>query len=205
MFSRILIANRGEIALRVIRAAHELGVETVAVYSKGDEGAPYLDLANEAICIGPPASTQSYLDIPRILAAAEVCNVEAIHPGYGFLAERAHFAEVCDECNITFIGPPAKVISDCGDKANAKALAISAGVPVVPGSDGIVANEDEAVRIAGDIGYPVIVKASAGGGGRGIRVANNEMALRKGYQSAQAEATAAFDDGSMYVEKFFFM
>jgi acetyl-CoA carboxylase, biotin carboxylase subunit len=202
MFRRILIANRGEIALRVIRACHELGVEAVAVYSQGDEGAPYLQQADEAICIGPPPSSHSYLDIPRILSAAEVTDVEAIHPGYGFLSERAHFAEVCEDCGITFIGPPSKVISDCGDKANAKALALAAGVPVVPGSDGIVPTVEEACEIAAKFGYPVIVKATAGGGGRGMRVAHNEMALRKGYVSAQAEAAAAFDDGSVYLEKF---
>ncbi len=202
MFRRILVANRGEIALRVIRAAHELGVETVAVYSKGDEGAPYLDLADEAICIGPAASALSYLDIPRIIAAAEVGDVEAIHPGYGFLAENAHFAEVCRSCNVTFIGPPAEVIANCGDKARAKELARSAGVPVVPGSEGTVDNVEEATRIAAEIGYPVIVKAVSGGGGRGMRVAHNEVSLRSGFSSAQAEAAAAFNDGTVYVEKF---
>jgi acetyl-CoA carboxylase, biotin carboxylase subunit len=202
MFRRILIANRGEIALRVIRAAHELGVEAVAVYSKGDEGAPYLDLADDAICIGPAPSAQSYLDIPRIMAAAEIADVDAIHPGYGFLAENAHFAEVCADCDITFIGPSAEVIGGCGDKAAAKALAISAGVPVVPGSDGIVETETEAINVAKEIGYPVIVKASAGGGGRGMRVAHNEMSLRSGFAAARAEAGGAFGDERVYVEKF---
>lgn len=202
MFRRILVANRGEIALRVIRAAHELGVETVAVYSKGDEGAPYLDLADEAICIGPAPSAQSYLDIPRIIAAAEVGDVEAVHPGYGFLAENAHFAEVCRSCNVTFIGPPPEVIANCGDKARAKDLARSAGVPVVPGSDGAVDSVEEASAVAAEIGYPVMIKASAGGGGRGMRVAHNEVSLRSGFAAAQSEAAAAFNDATVYVEKF---
>jgi acetyl-CoA carboxylase, biotin carboxylase subunit len=202
MFRRILVANRGEIALRVIRAAHELDCEAVVVYSKGDAGAPWLDIADESICIGPAASAQSYLDIPRILAAAEIADVEAIHPGYGFLAENAHFAEVCADCNITFIGPPASVIRRCGDKAAAKALAVSAGVPVVPGSDGAVADVEEAARIAEEIGYPVIIKATAGGGGRGMRVARNEITLRTGFVAAQNEAGAAFGNDTVYVEKF---
>lgn len=202
MFRRILVANRGEIALRVIRAAHELDCEAVVVYSQGDAGAPWLDAADESICIGPAPSAQSYLDIPRILAAAEVADVEAIHPGYGFLAENAHFAEVCADCNIVFIGPPAEVINRCGDKAAAKALAQSAGVPVVPGSDGAVADVEEAARIAEEIGYPVMIKASAGGGGRGMRVARNEITLRSGFTAAQNEAGAAFGDDTVYVEKF---
>lgn len=202
MFGRILVANRGEIALRVIRAAHELDCEAVVVYSQGDAGAPWLEAADESICIGPPASAQSYLDIPRILAAAEVADVEAIHPGYGFLAENAHFAEVCADCNIVFIGPPASVIARCGDKAAAKALAQSAGVPVVPGSDGAVADVEEAARIAEEIGYPVMIKAAAGGGGRGMRVARNEITLRSGFTAAQNEAGAAFGDDTVYVEKF---
>ena len=202
MFGRILAANRGEIALRVIRAAHELDCEAVVVYSQGDAGAPWLEAADESICIGPPASAQSYLDIPRILAAAEVADVEAIHPGYGFLAENAHFAEVCADCNIVFIGPPASVIARCGDKAAAKALAQSAGVPVVPGSDGAVADVEEAARIAEEIGYPVMIKAAAGGGGRGMRVARNEITLRSGFTAAQNEAGAAFGDDTVYVEKF---
>jgi acetyl-CoA carboxylase, biotin carboxylase subunit len=202
MFRRILVANRGEIALRIIRAAHELDCEAVVVYSKGDAGAPWLDIADESICIGPAASAQSYLDIPRILAAAEVADVEAIHPGYGFLAENSHFAEVCSDCNITFIGPPSSVISRCGDKAAAKALAVSAGVPVVPGSDGAVADVEEAASIAEVIGYPVMIKASAGGGGKGMRVARNEITLRTGFVAAQNEAAAAFGNDTVYVEKF---
>lgn len=202
MFRRILVANRGEIALRVVRAAHELGCEAVVVYSKGDEGAPWLDVADESICIGPAPSAQSYLDIPRILTAAEIADVEAIHPGYGFLAENAHFAEVCRDCGITFIGPPPEVIARCGDKAAAKALARSAGVPVVPGSPGAVADVEEAARIAEEIKYPVMIKAAAGGGGRGMRVAHNEITLRSGFTAAQNEAGAAFGDDTVYVEKF---
>lgn len=202
MFRRILVANRGEIALRIIRAAHELNCEAVVVYSKGDEGAPWLDIADESVCIGPAASAQSYLDIPRIMAAAEIADVEAIHPGYGFLAENAHFAEVCADCNITFIGPPSSVISRCGDKAAAKALAVSAGVPVVPGSDGAVADVEQAAVIADSIGYPVMIKASAGGGGKGMRVARDQAALRTGFVAAQKEAGAAFGNDTVYVEKF---
>ena len=202
MLRRILIANRGEIALRVIRACHELGIEAVAVYSTADRGSPYLDLADEAICIGPPESARSYLDIPRIISAAEIADVEAIHPGYGFLAENAHFAEVCASCNIQFIGPPAEVIASCGNKSKAKDLARQAGVPVVPGSDGPVDSVEEAVKVARGIGYPVIIKAAAGGGGRGMRVASNEVSLRHGFQQAQNEAAAAFKDPTVYIEKF---
>ncbi|KAA3607954.1 MAG: acetyl-CoA carboxylase biotin carboxylase subunit [Planctomycetota bacterium] len=202
MFRRVLIANRGEIALRVIRACQELGVESVAVYSQADAGAPYLDLADEAICIGPAEARQSYLDIPSIISAAEIADVEAIHPGYGFLAENAHFAEVCRECNIHFIGPPPEVIATCGDKSQAKHIARQAEVPVVPGSEGLVANVDEAIAIARDIGYPVMIKATAGGGGRGMRLASNEVSLVNGFHQARSEATAAFGDGSVYVEKF---
>jgi len=202
MFQRILVANRGEIALRVVRAAHDLGCEAVVVYSKGDEGAPWLQAADAAICIGPAPSAQSYLDISRVMAAADISDAEAIHPGYGFLAENAHFAEVCADAEIKFIGPPSSVIASCGDKAAAKALARSANVPVVPGSDGIVETVDDAARIAKEIGYPVIVKASAGGGGRGMRVARDDASLRSGYMAAQNEAAAAFGDGAVYVEKF---
>jgi len=202
MFGRILIANRGEIALRVIRAAHELGIEAVCVYSTADKGAPYLDIADEAICIGPAASAQSYLDIPRILSAAEIADVDAIHPGYGFLAENAKFAEMCESCGIQFIGPSPKVIHSCGDKATAKALALSADVPVVPGSVGIIDTVEEAASIATEIGYPVIIKATAGGGGRGMRVAHNEPALRNAFEQARAEAQSAFANGDCYIEKF---
>jgi acetyl-CoA carboxylase biotin carboxylase subunit len=202
MFSRILIANRGEIALRIIRACRELGVETVAVYSEADEGALPLRLADETICIGPAASRESYLNIPRIIAAAEIANVDAIHPGYGFLAENPRFAEVCASCKIGFIGPSAEVIELMGHKARAREMAVQAGVPVVPGSDGLVGDEDTAREVAGKIGYPVMVKAAAGGGGRGMRVAHSELSLLNAFASARAEAEAAFGDGSIYIEKF---
>ena len=202
MFRRILIANRGEIALRIIRAARELGVETVAVYSTADANAPYLEMADEAVCIGPPPSANSYLDIPRIISAAEVTDAEAIHPGYGFLSENAHFAEVCETCGIQFIGPPTSVIQSCGDKATAKKTAKAAGVPVVPGSDGIVESVESAAAIAKEIGYPVIVKASAGGGGRGMRVASNEPSLRNAFAQAKAEAAVSFANNEVYLEKY---
>ena len=202
MFKRILVANRGEIALRVIRAAHDLGIEAVAVYSEADRGAPYLEIADEAICIGPAASAQSYLNIPGIIAAAEIADVEAIHPGYGFLAENAHFAEVCHSCGIKFIGPSAEVIDSCGDKSKAKTTAAHAGVPVVPGSDGAVADIEEAAKIAQLIGYPVIIKAAAGGGGRGMRMAKDASVFHNCFRQAQQEAAAAFGDDTVYVEKF---
>jgi len=202
MFRRILVANRGEIALRVIRAAHELGIEAVAVFSQADRGGTWLQAADEAICIGPAESAQSYLDIARIMAAAEVADVEAIHPGYGFLAENARFAQVCAKHDIVFIGPPAEAIDSCGDKSKAKSLAKQAGVPVVPGSDGPVEDTEAATLIARSIGYPVIIKAAAGGGGRGMRVASNEPALRNAFAQAQVEALAAFKDATVYVEKF---
>lgn len=202
MFRRILVANRGEIALRIIRAAHEMGIEAVAVYSEADRGGTWLDVADEAICIGPAASAQSYLDVSRIISAAEVADVEAIHPGYGFLAENARFAEVCRSHGIVFIGPPSEAIDSCGDKSKAKAVAKRAGVPVVPGSDGPVADTDAAAAIARKIGYPVIIKAAAGGGGRGMRVASNEPALRNAFAQAQVEAQAAFKDATVYLEKF---
>src|SRR6187549_3441332 len=177
MFRRVLIANRGEIAQRVIRACRELGIETVAVYSTADADAIYLRQADDTICIGPPPSAKSYLDIPSIIAAAEVADVEAIHPGYGFLAENAHFAEVCRSCKIQFIGPEPETIAAVGNKVNARTMAKNAGVPVVPGSDGPVDEESRALSVAQTIGYPVIIKASAGGGGRGMRIARNEPSL----------------------------
>ncbi len=201
MFRRILVANRGEIALRVIRAAHEMGVEAVAVYSEADRGSTWLEAADEAICIGPAESAQSYLDVSRIISAAEVADVEAIHPGYGFLAENARFAEVCRSHGIVFIGPPSGAIDACGDKSKAKDVARRAKVPVVPGSDGPVADADQAAKIAAKIGYPVIIKAAAGGGGRGMRVASNEPALRNAFAQAQVEALAAFKDATVYLEK----
>ncbi len=202
MFRRILIANRGEIAQRIIRACREMGVETVAVYSEADAEALYLRQADETICIGPPAGAQSYLNIPAIISAAEVADVEAIHPGYGFLAENAHFAEVCRDCKIHFIGPDPETIVAVGHKANAREMALRAKVPVVQGSDGLVEDERTAVRVAGEIGYPVMVKAAAGGGGRGMRIARNEPSLINGFHSARSEAKAAFGDDSVYIEKF---
>jgi len=202
MFSRILIANRGEIALRIIRACRELGVEVVAVYSEADKDAPYLALADEAICIGPASSAKSYLNIPRIISAAEISDVEAIHPGYGFLAENVHFAEVCRECGITFIGPPVEAMQLLGDKVRARELAHRAEVPVVPGSEGAIEDDAEAMQLANSMGYPVIIKAAAGGGGRGMRVVHNDINLRSAYSSARAEAKAAFGDDTVYMEKF---
>lgn len=201
MFSRILIANRGEIALRIIRACHELGIEAVAVYSEADRGAAYLQLADEAICIGPAESAKSYLNIPRIISAAEISDVEAIHPGYGFLAENMEFARICQECGLTFIGPPVEAMELLGDKVRARKLASEANVPVVPGSDGAIESISDAMSLANKIGYPVIVKAAAGGGGRGMRVVHNDMNLRSALSAAQAEAKAAFGNGSVYLEK----
>ena len=202
MFSRILIANRGEIALRIIRAARELGVETVCVYSTADAEGPWLEYADEAICIGPGPATDSYLRIDRIISAAEVANVDAIHPGYGFLAENAHFAEVCRDCHIEFIGPSPEAMALLGDKISCKRMAKQAKTPIFPGSDGAIEEEAEAVDEARQIGYPVIVKASAGGGGRGMRIAHNEVALRAGIAAAKQEAQAAFGNGAVYIEKF---
>jgi acetyl-CoA carboxylase biotin carboxylase subunit len=202
MFSRVLIANRGEVALRVIRACHELGVEAVAVYSQADKDAGYLKLADRAICIGAAAPAKSYLNIPAIISAAEIADVDAIHPGYGFLAENAHFAEVCADCGIEFIGPSAKSMSMLGDKVQARKLAMEAKVPVVPGSDGAITDEKEAVKLANEIGYPVIIKASAGGGGRGMRVVHNDLSFKNAYNAAKNEALAAFGNGEVYLEKF---
>jgi acetyl-CoA carboxylase biotin carboxylase subunit len=201
MFSRVLIANRGEIALRVIRACHELGISAVAVFSEADRGAAYLDMADEAICIGPAVPAESYLNIPRIMSAAEITNADAIHPGYGFLAENENFAQICKECGIIFIGPPPEAMRLLGDKVEARKLAKKAGVSCVPGSDGVVEDVEQGLKIAGGIGFPVMIKAVAGGGGRGMRVAHNEMSFRSGFTSAQAEANAAFGDGSVYLEK----
>ncbi len=202
MYKRILIANRGEIALRIIRACRELGVETVAVYSEADRGAQYLRLADEAYCIGPAPARESYLDVPRIIAAAEVGNVEAIHPGYGFLAENPDFVDVCQSCQIDFIGPPLEAMRLLGDKNQARQLAQRLGVPVVPGSDGLIEDEHQALEVAHQIGFPVLIKAAAGGGGRGMRVAANDLALKNELQQAQAEAKAAFGNPSVYLEKY---
>lgn len=202
MFKRILIANRGEIALRVIRACREMGVETVAIYSQADRDASYLELADEAICVGSARAADSYLRIDQVISAAEIGNVQAIHPGYGFLSENAHFAEVCRSCNITFIGPTPEAMALVGDKNSARALARETGVPCVPGSDGIVANEQEAVTIARSIGFPVLLKATAGGGGKGMRVASNEQGLSSAWQQASAEALAAFGNPGIYIERY---
>ena len=202
MFQRILVANRGEIALRVIRACRDLGIEVVAVYSEADKDAPYLDLADEAICIGPGPAVDSYLKIPRIIAAAEISNAQAIHPGFGFLSENAHFAEVCRLCKIEFIGPPHEAMRALGDKNSARQVAKSIGVPVVPGSEGLIVDEQTALRLANEIVYPVLIKASAGGGGRGMRVARDDASLLTGLVSASQEAEKAFKDGSVIIEKY---
>ncbi len=202
MFGKVLVANRGEIALRVIRACKELGIRSVAVYSEADIDSLHVQLADEAICIGGPSSSESYLKIDRIISAAEIADVDAIHPGYGFLAENANFAEVCESCNIKFIGPSAVAIRSMGDKNAARQAAAKVGVPVCPGSDGVVENEKEALRIAQKIGYPVIIKALAGGGGRGMRIARNDPSLMQGFHAARIEAEKAFGEGGVYIEKF---
>jgi acetyl-CoA carboxylase biotin carboxylase subunit len=201
MFEKVLIANRGEIALRIIRACKELGIRTLAVYSEADVDSLHVQLADEAICIGAAPSDESYLKIDRIMSAAEVGDVDAIHPGYGFLAENAHFAEVCESCKIKFIGPPSQTIHLMGDKNSARAYARKAGVPVTPGSDGIVEDEKEAIKVAKKIGYPLMIKAVAGGGGRGMRVAHNEPKLLTGFHNARLEAEKAFGNGEVYIEK----
>lgn len=202
MFKRILVANRGEIALRVFRACRELGIETVAIFSEADRGAAYLTLADEAYCVGPPKAADSYLKIDRVISAAEIGNVQAIHPGYGFLAENAHFAEICRSCNIEFIGPSVEAMQLLGDKNAARRLAKTANVPTVPGSEGLVEGETQAITIAHEIGFPVLIKASAGGGGRGMRIALNDLALKSALQQAKAEAEAAFGNGDLYLEKY---
>ncbi|MGE3182122.1 MAG: acetyl-CoA carboxylase biotin carboxylase subunit [Phycisphaerae bacterium] len=201
MFSKILVANRGEIALRVIRACRELGVKVVAVYSRADRDAAYLNLADDAICIGGEAPGKSYLNAPAILSAAEITDVEAIHPGYGFLSENAHFAQMCRDCKIEFIGPSVEAMQKLGNKVAARKIAKEAKVPLIPGSVGKVDTEEEAVQIANEIGYPVMIKAAAGGGGRGMRPAHNEVTLRTNFRNARTEAEAAFKDGTMYIEK----
>ena len=202
MFKRVLVANRGEIALRVIRALKEMGIEPIAVYSEADDDALYLRHAEETICIGPAVSAQSYLDKRRIISAAEVANVDAIHPGYGFLSENADFADICKSCKIVFIGPSSDTINMVGDKARAKELAREAGVPVIPGSDGIVEGDEELLRTAAEVGYPIMIKASAGGGGRGMRIAHSELVLLKEYNAARNEAIACFGDGRIYLERY---
>ena len=202
MFRKILIANRGEIALRVICACKELGIKTVAVYSDADRNSLHVRFADEAVCIGPPRSSESYLNIPAVISAAEITNVDAIHPGYGLLSENANFAEVCETSHIKFIGPPPDVIRLMGEKEKARMAMKKTNVPILPGSEGVIASADEAKEWAAQVGYPVIVKASAGGGGRGMRVIRAESELENLFNSAQAEAAAAFGNGNLYMEKF---
>lgn len=199
---KILIANRGEIALRIIRAAHELGIQTVAVYSTADEYSLHVRFADEAVCIGPPPSSESYLNIPAIISAAELTNADAIHPGYGFLAENAEFAEICAENEIIFIGPSPDVIRKMGDKATAKKTMRAANVPVIPGSEGVVTTVAEAKKLAAEFGYPVMLKASAGGGGKGMRFVTDDSQIEKAFITAQNEALSAFKNGELYLEKF---
>ncbi len=202
MFQRILIANRGEIALRIIRACKELGIETVAVFSEGDRGAHYLSLADDAFCIGPAAASESYLQIKRIISACEVSGAQAIHPGYGFLSENAHFAEVCKECKITFIGPSHEAMARLGDKVTARSAAMEAKVPTVPGTEGLVTDDKAALKTAKQIGYPILIKATAGGGGKGMRVARDESELVSGLKQAAQEAEKAFKNAGVYMEKY---
>jgi acetyl-CoA carboxylase biotin carboxylase subunit len=202
MFEKVLIANRGEIALRIIRACKELGVRSVAVYSDADEDSLHVQMADEAICIGPASATHSYLKISNIISAAEIADVDAIHPGYGFLAENAHFAEICANCNITFIGPQPDCIRNMGDKAIARDRMKAAGVPITPGSDGILKDSDAALKLAQEMGYPVLLKAVAGGGGKGMRVARNDVSLVQGFMAASAEGEASFGNPDLFMEKF---
>jgi acetyl-CoA carboxylase, biotin carboxylase subunit len=202
MFKKILIANRGEIATRIIWACKELGIRTVAVHSEADRNSLHVRFADEAICIGPAPSSKSYLNIPAVISAAEISNVDAIHPGYGFLAENAYFAEVCEACNIKFIGPSPESIRLMGDKATARATMKSAGVPITPGFDGVIEHDEEAIEIADKIGYPVIIKASAGGGGRGMRIVLSRAELLPALRAAQQEAQAAFSNPAVYIEKY---
>jgi len=202
MFSKILIANRGEIALRIIRACKELGIRTVAVYSDVDKDSLHVRMADEAICIGKAPSLESYLNIPAIISAAEITDVEAIHPGYGFLAENAHFAEICESCKITFIGPTPENIKSMGDKMNARQLMQKIGMPLIPGSISIVKNKEEAIKIAKRIGYPVIIKAASGGGGKGMRICHNDISLASNFMIAQQEAEKNFGNPHVYIEKY---
>lgn len=202
MISRVLIANRGEIALRIIRACKELGIETVAVYSEADQDASYLRFADEAVCVGPAPASESYLDISKIISAAEVTNVEAIHPGYGFLSENSHFVEVCNSCNIDFVGPSPETSNQVGDKSQARKLAIENDIPVSPGTKKPLESDQEALEKAKEIGYPVLIKAAGGGGGKGIRLAHNDVSLVNGFFAAQSEAEAAFKNPDLYLEKY---
>src|SRR5437867_13173972 len=201
MFEKVLVANRGEIAVRIIRACKELNIRTVAIYSEADANSMHVQLADEAICIGKAAASESYLRIDRIVSAAEITDVDAIHPGYGFLSENAHFADVCESCNIRFIGPNARAMNALADKAVSRTLAKNAGVPIPPGSEGAVDNEQEALAVAKRIGYPVMIKAVAGGAGRGMRSAHNDISLVKGYHTARTEAEKAFGNSGVYIEK----
>lgn len=201
MFKKVLIANRGEIALRIIRACKELGIATVAIYSEADRNSLHVRFADEDVCIGPAKASESYLDPRRVISAAEVTNSDAVHPGYGFLAENADFAEICESCEIKFIGPPSNIIRMAGDKALAKRKMKEAGVPVIPGSDGVVGSLEEASLIASQIGYPVLVKAAAGGGGKGMRVAQDESEFKKNFEMAKLEAGASFGNAQVYIEK----
>src|SRR3989441_949289 len=202
MFEKLLVANRGEIAVRIIRACKELNIRTVAVYSEADSNSMHVQLADEAICIGKPPTTESYLRINCLVSAAKFTDVDAIHPGYGFLSENAHFADVCENCNIRFIGPSSRAMNALQDKAVSRMLAKKAGVPIPPGSDGVLDNEQEALAVAKKISYPVMIKAVAGGGGRGMRVAHNDISLVKGYHTARTEAEKAFGNSGVYIEKF---
>jgi acetyl-CoA carboxylase biotin carboxylase subunit len=202
MFKKILIANRGEIALRIIRTCKEMGIKTVAVYSTADKDSLHVRFADEAVCIGPPPSKDSYLNIPNIISAAEITNADAIHPGYGFLSENAKFSKICQEHNIKFIGATPEMINSMGDKSSAKATMIAAGVPCVPGSDGLLESAEQAIALAPKVGYPVIIKATAGGGGRGMRIIWKEEDMVANYESASKEAEAAFGNGAMYMEKY---
>lgn len=203
MISKILIANRGEIALRIIRACKELGIQTVAVYSEIDKDSLHVRFSDEAICIGPPPAQESYLNIPRIISAAEISNADGIHPGYGFLAENAEFADMCESSDITFIGPTAQMISSMGNKIFAKEAMKKAGVPIIPGSDGAVENKDKAISLAKDIGYPVIIKAAAGGGGKGMRIVRSNEEMAKAFSMASTEAQVSFGNSTLYMEKYF--
>ncbi len=202
MFNKILIANRGEIAIRIMRACRELGIKTVAVYSEADRSALHAQIADEAVCIGPAASKDSYLNTKAIIAACETTHAEAVHPGFGFLSENADFARLCDKCGIAFIGPTGDIMDAMGDKASAKQTMKKAGVPVIPGSDGVVPSLDKAYELCREIGYPVMLKASAGGGGRGIRLVNREEELESNYLTASKEALDFFGNGDIYIEKF---
>lgn len=202
MFNKILIANRGEIAVRIIRACREMGIATVAVYSEADKDALHAQMADEAICIGPASPKDSYLNVQNIISATVLSGAQAIHPGFGFLSENSKFAKICKECNITFIGPDPECIDNMGNKSNARDIMIKAGIPIVPGSKGAIENEEDLLKTAAHIGYPVMIKASAGGGGRGIRIVYEEKDIIKNYENAKSEAEASFGDGTIYLEKF---